>query len=257
MAHIIVCIKAVMLDAPTGRRIRTSENCDLNPFDRPAVDMALRLRESLGGTVTALSMGPDSCEFAVCDAIAMGADRGILLSDRALAGSDTLATTTALSAAIQKLAPFDLVLFGMRSSDSDSGQVGPQTAVLLDIPMVTGAIFIEKTDSGLTVLRRSDGFLDTFAVSFPAAMTIHSSAGQPSDAGLPGISNAYGGHFVEKWSLKDLGLSARQVGEIGSPTRLISLTRVKRERKCEFIAGENEQQAETLMQRLLDSGLIG
>ena len=126
-----------MLEAPTGRSIRTSETCDLNPFDRPCIDMALRLRKEMGGTVTALSMGPDSCAFAVCDAMAMGVDRGVLLSDPALAASDTLATTTALAAAIRKLAPYDLVLFGTRTSDSDTGQVGPQTSVLLGIPMVT------------------------------------------------------------------------------------------------------------------------
>ncbi len=257
MAHIIVCIKPVMLAAPTGRSIRNSETCDLNPFDRPVIDMALRLRNEMGGTVTALSMGPKTCEFAVCDAIAMGVDRGVLLSDPELAGSDTLATTTALAAAVQKLEPYDLVLFGTRTTDSDTGQVGPQTSVLLGIPMVTGAIFIENTASGLTVLRRSDGFLETFALSFPAALTIHPSAAQPIDAGLAGISAAYDGEAVEKWSLKELGLSSKQVGEAGSPTRVISLTPAKRERKCEFFTGEVEEQADALIQRLLELGLIG
>lgn len=257
MAHIIVCIKSVMLEAPTGRNIRTSETCDLNPFDRPSIDMALRLRGEMGGRVTALSMGPDSCEFAVCDAMAMGADRGVLLSDPALAASDTLATTTALAAAIQKLAPYDLVLFGTRSSDSDTGQVGPQASVLLGIPMVTGAIFIENTTSGLTVLRRSDGFLETFALSFPAALTIHPSAAQPIEPGLAGISSAYDAGAVEKWSLKDIGLSPRQVGETGSPTRVTALNRAKRDRKCEFISGETDEQADMLIQRLLEMGAIG
>lgn len=257
MAHIIVCIKSVMLEAPIGRNIRTSETCDLNPFDRPSIDMALRLRNEMGGRVTALSMGPDSCEFAVCDAMAMGVDRGVLLSDPALAASDTLATTTALAAAIQKLAPYDLVLFGTRSSDSDTGQVGPQTSVLLAIPMVSGAIFIENTASGLTVIRRSDGFLETFALSFPAALTIHPSAAQPIEPGLAGISAAYDAETVEKWSLKDIGLSPRQVGETGSPTRVTALNRAKRERTCEFISGETDEQADRLIQRLLEMGAIG
>ncbi len=257
MAHIIVCIKSVMLAAPTGRSSRTSEFCDLNPFDRPAIDMALGLRKELGGSVTALSMGPDTCEFAVCDAIAMGVDRGVLLSDPALAASDTSATTTALAAAVQKLAPYDLVLFGTRSSDSDTGQVGPQTSVLLGIPMVTGTIFVENTTSGLTVLRRSDGFLETFALSFPAAMTIHPSAAQPIDPRLAGISTAYETKTVEKWSLQDLGLSPRQVGEAGSPTRVTALKRAHRERKCEFVTGETDEQADKLLQRLLELGLIG
>ena len=88
-------------------------------------------------------------------------------------------------------------------------------------------------------------------------MTIHPAAAQPIDAGLSGISTAYDGETVEKWSLKDLGLSPRQVGEAGSPTRVISLTRVKRERKCELMPGETEAQADTLIQRLLALGLIG
>ena len=256
--HIIVCIKAVMLEAPKGgRTIRTSETCDLNPFDRPAIEMALQMREKLGGTVTALSMGPDTCEFSLCDALAMGVDRGILLNDPAFAGSDTLATSTALAAAIRKLEPFDLVFFGTRTSDSDTGQVGPQTAVCLDLPLVTGAVSVEKADPGLQVVRRSDGFREIFELSFPAALTVHPTSVHPRDPELGGIASAYDTQAVEQWNLQDLGLSPKRVGEKGSPTCVLSLTRVKRERKGEFLSGELEEQAETLIQKLLESGSIG
>ncbi len=245
-----------MLKAPVGRAIRNSETCDLNPFDRPAIEVALRMREAQGGTVTAISMGPDTCAFSLHDAIAMGVDRAILLSDRAFAGSDTLATSTVLAAALRKLEPVDLVLFGVRSTDSDTGQVGPQTAVLLDMPLVAGAVLIETAEPGLKVTRRADGFEEVFEVSFPAALTIHPAAVRARDAGLAKIASAYDSSAVEKWNLRDLDLSAEQVGEPGSPTRVITLTRLKRERKCEFLPGEDEEQAESLIQRLVELGMI-
>jgi len=255
--HIIACIKSVMLDAPSGRAVRTSETCDLNPFDRPSLAVALHLRQVLKATVTAVSMGPDACGFVLRDALAMGADRGILLSDPAFAGSDTLATTAVLAAAVKKLAPFDVLLFGTRTSDSDTGQVGPQTAVLLNLPMVTDARFIETGPLGLRVSRSADGFFETFDLSFPAALTIHPASVEPADPGLSGIAAAYDTARVEKWTLKDLGLTARQVGSRGSPTRVVSLTRVKRERKCEMISGAAEEQAEVLLQKLIETGAVG
>jgi len=125
--HIIVCIKSVVRSAPGGQAVRTPDNSELNPFDRPALEAALQIREALGGTITALSMGPQVNTEALAEAQAMGIDKGVLINDSALAGSDTLVTSRVLAAGIAKLAPYDLVMFGMRSSDSDTGQVGPQT----------------------------------------------------------------------------------------------------------------------------------
>jgi len=219
--------------------------------------MALRLKDELGGTVTALSMGPDSCKFSLCDVMAMGADRGVLVNDPSLAGSDTYATSTTLAAAIKKLSPFDLVFFGTRTADSDTGQVGPQTAVTLGLPMVTWAHTIENINTGLRVERRADGFHEVFELSLPAALTIHPGSVQPRDADLASIEAAFERQTPENWNLTDLGLSPDAVGEAGSPTRVVSLSRVDRERKCEFLSGEPDQQAANLIQRLLDQGLIG
>ena len=141
--HIITCIKAVATKTPANGISRTADTAELNPFDRIALERALALAEERNGTVTVLSMGPESCAFVLYEAMAMGADRGILLSDRRLADSDTLATSTALAAAIEKLAPCDLVIFGTRTADSDTGQVGPQTAVALNLPLVTGVLSYE------------------------------------------------------------------------------------------------------------------
>ena len=254
--HIIVCIKAVIMQAPQGRVVRSSDSLELNPFDRPALEAALRMRQERGGTVTALSMGPEACAFALYEAMAMGVDRGVLLCDPALAGADTLATSNALAAAIKKLAPFDLVLFGTRAADSDTGQVGPQTAVLLDLPLVTGAHSIEPKDDGLIVERSADGFLECFEVCFPAGLTIQSSANQPRDVGLLKIQLAFEEREVKNWNLADLDLSADRVGEAGSATNVLALSRVESVRKCEFLSGSAVEQVDALITRLSASGMI-
>ena len=254
--NIIVCIKSVVADVPEGRVVRSTESCELNPFDRPALEVALHLQEVCGGVVTAISMGPEASSLALMEAMAMGVDRGILISDPALAGSDTLATSTALAAAIKKLAPFDLVLFGTRTADSDTGQVGPQTAALLNLPIVTWAYSIEPMKSGLHIERRSDGFQERFELSYPAVLTVHPSSVQPRDIGLHGIELAFAESKVESWSLKNLDLLPSQVGEQGSPTRVLSLKRVKKERKCEFLPGSAEEQVDALIRRFIDSGMV-
>ena len=254
--HIIVCIKSVIMRAPKGRAVRSSDSCELNPFDRPALEVALHMKEEFQGKVTALSMGPQSCAFALYEAMAMGVDRGVLISDSALSGSDTLATSTAIGAAIKKLSPFDLVLFGTRTADSDTGQVGPETAVFLDLPLVTGARVIQKQATGLRVERSADGFLESYELSLPAALTIHPAAAESRDMGLLGIGEAYGQGEIMTWTLADIDLSPDQVGEKGSPTRLVSLTPAKKGRKCAFLTGSVEDQADELTERLSELGLV-
>ena len=199
MRHIVVCVKSVLLSAPVGKAHRSVDSCVLNPFDRTAMEMALRLKAESGAKVTALSMGPDTCAFTLCDAMAMGADQAVLVSDPLLAGSDTHATASTLAAAVKKLSPFDLVLFGVRTADSDTGQVGPQTSVLLDIPMVTWAYDMEAVDAGLRVERRADGFHEMFELCLPAAMTIHPGSVQPRDPDLASIEAAFEKRTLEHW----------------------------------------------------------
>jgi electron transfer flavoprotein beta subunit len=255
--NIIVCVKSVVVSAPEGRVVRSPEFCELNPYDRPALEIALNLRQAYGGSVTTVSMGPESSEIALIETMALGVDRSILLCDSALSGSDTLATATALGAAIKKLAPFDLVLFGIRTADSDTGQVGPQTASLLNLPLVTWGYSIAPTDNEFIVERRADGFREKFALSIPAMLTVHPGSVQPRDVGLYGIESAFAERKVEYWNLKELGLSPEQVGEPGSPTQVISLKRVKKVRKCKFLTGSAEEQAQDLARLFVDTGLVG
>jgi electron transfer flavoprotein beta subunit len=255
--RIVVCIKSVVMKAPQGRMVRSPDLCELNPFDRPALEAALGLRERCGGSLTALSMGPPSSAAALCEALAMGADRAVLISDRALAGSDTLATSTALAAALGRLEGVDLVAFGSRTADSDTGQVGPQTAELLALPMVTGVRRLETMEGGLRVQRSLDHFSETFELDLPAAVSIHPAALTPRDVSLAGIGASYDAGKVETWSLADVGLAPDQVGDAGSPTRVLSMGRVKKDRRCQWIQGEPNEQAEHLIRQLEEKGLIG
>jgi electron transfer flavoprotein beta subunit len=254
--HIIVCIKSVIVNASKTQMVRSSDSCEVNPFDRVGLEVALRMKEEFGGTVTALSMGPEPCGFALHEAIAMGVDRGVLACDPTLAGSDTLATSTVLSAAIGKLAPFDIVLFGTKTADSGTGQVGPQAAVLLGLPMVTSVRSITRKKEGLHVERRADGFQERFLVTLPAALTIHPKAVQPRDVALLEIESAFHAGRVERWSADDLGLSLDKVGSAGSPTRVVALSRADTARKCEFLSGGAEEQARELINRLSESGMM-
>lgn len=254
--HIVVCVKAVVTKAPAHGTVRSAETAVLNPFDRPALAMALSLAKDWDAEVTTLSMGPESVAFTLFETLAMGATRGILLSDPGLADSDTLATSTALAAALKKLAPFDLVLFGARTSDSDTGQVGPQTAVMCDIPAVIGALSVKKKGALIRVERIIDEFREVYELELPAALTVHSSAPKPPDIPLAGLEDAFGKGRVEFWNLDDLALKSELTGKAGSPTAVLSMSRVVRERKCRFLAGTVEEQAESLLSHIRESGHI-
>lgn len=255
--NIVVCIKAVVLSAPQGRLIRSEELCEINPFDRAALECAFRLRGEFGGRVDVLSMGPPASKNVMQEALAMGADRAVLLSDDALSGSDTLATARALSAAISSMQSYDLLLFGTRSADSDTGHVGPQTAQMLGLPFVTGVQNIVTAPDGLRIQRKADHYLETFEVDFPAALAIGPQAFKVRDIGLFGITAAFEDLEVDIWSLADIGLEPQAVGQEGSPTQVLSISSVVKERRCKVLAGEPVQQADDLIQRLNNLGLIG
>ena len=254
-------MKSVVTKEPKnvkGSRVpRNPEDCVLNPFDRPALSLALSLAGE-EGEVIALSMGPPAAREALYEALAAGAHRGVLLSDPALAGADTLATSRALAAALQKLGLLNLVMFGARSSDSDTGHVGPQTAELLDLPLASWSLEAAPEEGGafLAVVREADGFREALSLPLPAVLTVHHQARPPEDTGLAGIQEAFTQKTVETWTLADLPLDPALVGEPGSPTTVLSMTRAEKSRKCEFLEGDPQAQAVELTQRLKDKGLL-
>jgi electron transfer flavoprotein beta subunit len=254
--HTIVCIKAVVARAPRGKIIRSAENSRFNPFDRPALETALQLRAHYGGRVTVLSMGPPSSGAVMAEALALGADRAVLACDPALAGADTLATAVTLAAAIRKLAPYHLVLFGTRTSDSDTGQVGPQTAVVLDLPLVTGVHALSPAERHLQVERTMDHLVESFAVDFPAALTVRPEIHPPRDIALSGLAEAFDTPKVEIWTLADLELDAKDTGEPGSPTRVLAIRPCRHERQGQFLEGDNAELADQLIRQWTQRGLL-
>jgi len=254
--HSIVCIKSVVNTTPKGGTRRTPSNSELNPFDRPALEAALRIRATMDGSITALSMGPAVGAEALAEARAMGVDRTILVSDRSLAESDTLVTSRVLATAIEKIGSFDFVFFGTRTADSDTGQVGPQTASLLDIPFLGGVHQMEKRDDGWEVQKTMDAWEEDWQVLPPAAVAIEPRAFTPRPVGLVGISRVYDRIDLQRWTLSDLKLKADSVGLAGSPTRVAALKRIRHDRSCEMLEGEPDQQVAALIEKLTLSGNI-
>lgn len=266
--HIIVCIKSVVRAAPKGIARRDLQNSELNPFDRPALEAALQLKESTGAMLTVLSMGPPVAGAALAEARALGADRAVLLSDPALAGSDTLVTARVLAAAASRLAPYDFILFGVRTADSDTGQVGPQTASLLGLPFVGGVRGLRPMDVPLEapsdrpsggqweITRTMDEWEELWQVRCPAALTIDARAFLPRHVGLAGLASVYEAPEPETWNLDRLGLTAGQCGLEGSPTRVAALHPVKQSRKCRQLDGQPDEQVEALVDYLSSKGLM-
>ncbi|MBF0234713.1 MAG: electron transfer flavoprotein subunit beta/FixA family protein [Desulfamplus sp.] len=283
--NIIVCIKSVILNALPGRNKRTSANIELNPFDKPVIEMALSLTREGQGEVTVISMGPKNATFGLYQAMAMGADRSILISDPAMKESDTYITAKVLGTAIEKLLPADLILFGTRSSDSDTGHVGPQTAEMLNLPFISNIHklslakkeevtpkYLSEDVSGLadispslglgynlSVERKMDGYLESFELHTPAAFTVSPSYGNGewNINSLYGIEDAFNKKSVELWTNETLDLETDKTGLAASPTKIISWNKVKKIKNCTFIEGAPEQKAQQLTEKLLQAGFIG
>ena len=240
--NIVVCIKQVP-DVPTIRMdrqrmtiIREGVEGIINPLDYVALEAALELRGSEGGQVSVITMGPPQSESALREAMAFGADRAILLTDPAFAGADTLATSHVLATAISRLDPFpDLVLCGMQTIDSDTGQVGPQIAEELDLPQVCGVNEIRFKGDFLEVKRLSDGFLDTLRVTLPALLTVTQVLSKVRDLPLGSLEMAFSQKEIIRWGMEDLELNKETVGLEGSATRVWKLRTPHPKRKGELV----------------------
>ena len=227
---IVVCMKQVpdttevRIDPKTGTLIREGVPSVINPDDKNALEEALRLKDSIGAKVTVLSMGPAQARAALKEAICMGADEAILLSDRAFAGADTLATSRALAAAITKLG-YDIVFSGRQAIDGDTAQVGPEIAEHLGIPQVT---YVEKLDvlkkqpdaSYKLMVRRSleDGY-EEISVSTPVLLTAIKELNMPRYMNIGAIfSSAL--QDIPAWTVNEIDVDISQMGLGGSPTRV-------------------------------------
>ena len=204
---------------------RSSANAEINPFDLYALEAAVQIKEKLGGTITAISMGPGRAETALRDALARGADSAVLLEDRTLAGADTLATSYALASAIKKLGEFDLIICGEKTVDGDTGQVGPELAEHLGIPHVAYVSRLAEVGERLVAVCDMEADLYTIESGLPVLITVTKDANTPRLPTFRDKVNARKAR-VEIWSAEELSTVADpdRFGVRGSPTRVHKVT---------------------------------
>ena len=249
---IIACIKQVpdseaKVKAEGGQVSWGDAPLVINPFDEYAVEGALQQKEALGGTVTALCIGPASAKDALKHALAMGADNAILVSDAALSTLDTVGAARVLAAAVKKIGEVDMVLFGRQTLDDGSGLTAAQTARVLGWPLLglSGQI---KVDAGsVTVERVVEEGRQTVKAKLPAVLSVVQSIGEPRYPSFMGIRKASKAE-IPVWSLSDIGASA----PAAIVTRTELITPPSRDVVCEFITGDSPAAiAETLVGKIL------
>ncbi len=224
--NIVVCIKQVpntnevKLDPKTGTLIREGVPSIINPDDKAGLEAALRLKDEQGAHVTALSMGPPQADTALREALAMGADEAILVTDRAFGGADTWATAHTLAAALKKI-PYDLIITGRQAIDGDTAQVGPQIAENLNISNISYAEAIKVEGNYVTVKRQFEDRYHIVKAKMPCLITALSELNEPRYMTPGGIFDAYREKEVKILTRKDLDVKDEDIGLKGSPTRVI------------------------------------
>jgi len=253
---IIVCIKQVpdakdvRLDPKTNTMAREGVESIMNPFDRHAVEEAVRLKEQHGGTVTVLSMGPPQAEAVLRDAVSCGADEAVLVSDRAFAGADTWATTYTLGKAIDKLGDFDLILCGKQAIDGDTAQVGPGLARRLDIPYVSYVKKVSGYASGVMQVERlmDDGY-DELAIPLPGLLTVVKEINEPRVPSLKGKMKAKK-LVIQTLSAEDIGAEPQSIGLPGSTTQVVKVFAPQFTGERAMLEGTVDEQVDQLVEKI-------
>ncbi len=222
--NIVVCIKQVpdttqvQIDPETNTLKREGVESIINPFDMYAIEEGVRLKEKYGGKTTVITMGPPQAEAALKEAISMGCDEAYLISDRAFAGSDTLATGYTLAKAIKKLKEYDMIICGKQASDGDTAQVGPGIATQLDIPQVTYVKKIEEVkEKEATIERTTEEGYEIVKTSLPCLITVVKEINEPRIPSLKGRMKAKKAE-ITIWKAIDLDVEEDRLGLTGSPT---------------------------------------
>jgi len=264
---IIVLIKQVpetsnvKMDQATGTMIREGVESIINPLDLYAIEIGIQLKEKHGGTLTAVTMGPPKSEKALREAVAMGCDDGIMLSDKAFAGSDTWATSYVLAEAIkQKIPGYDLILCGERATDGDTGQVGPGVATFLDLPVATYVSKIyDIQEKQAKVNRLVEGGYEVLTVPFPVLLTV------VKEISFPRLPTLRGKRKARTMQVPSLGtaeivLDKAKLGLKGSPTRVVKIFTPKVTRECrKYVIKDNkdiEKAVDALIEYLAEKQVI-
>ncbi|MFH1169584.1 MAG: electron transfer flavoprotein subunit beta/FixA family protein [Chloroflexota bacterium] len=259
----IVCVKQVIdpeappasfkIDAAANKAVLLGVPPVIDPYGEYAVEASLRIKDTKGGKVTAISLGNTMLREVVKKPLSMGADELILLEDAAFVDGDSWSTANALAQAIKKVGEYDIIFCGRESSDTNAGQVGPGIAEILGLPCVTLVKKIEILDGKAKVERMTaDGF-EVVEVTLPAVLTVSNELGEARYPTIKGIMAAKKKEPVV-WKPADIGVEAAKVGAAGRRAKLIKLFQPVREGKCEIIAGETpEEAAANLAQRLREA----
>lgn len=252
-----------------------------NPEDLNALEMALEIKSKMkDAEVIVVTMGPPRAAEIIRESVYRGANKGYLITDRKFAGSDTLATSYAISLAVKKLAPYHLVISGRQAIDGDTAQVGPQAAEKLGIPQITYAEeFIDATEKSITIKRRLERGIEVVKSSLPALITVHSSAPEcrPRNAKLlMRFKHArtltelqeevrdYTELFdkrpylqIDEWTVADLDANVEFLGLSGSPTKVKKIENVVLQQKETKLLTDSDTDVEGLMKELIDTHIIG
>ncbi len=254
--NIVVCVKQVpdakdvRLDPETNTLAREGVQSIMNPYDQHAVEEAVRLKEQLGGEVTVLSMGPPQAQDVLKQAISCGADKGVLISDRAFAGADTWATSYTLARAVKKLGSFDLILCGKQAIDGDTAQVGPGLAIQLGIPFVTCIQKIrEAGETELVMERMMDDGYDVLAAGYPLLLTVVKDINEPRVPSLKGKMKAKKAE-ITILSADDVGADPRKIGLAGSPTQVVDVFPPPPRGERALLTGSIDEQVKQLVEKL-------
>ncbi len=260
--NIIVCIKQVpntnevKIDPKKGTLIREGVPSIINPEDKHGLEEALRLKEKVGGKVTVLTMGPPQAEVALKEALAMGADEAILVSDRAFAGSDTLATSYVLSKAIEKIGDFDIIFCGRQAIDGDTAQVGPQIAENLGISQVTYATKFEMKGDLIEIRRALEDGYSVIETKLPVLVTVLEKINKPRYPSIKGVVNAFSKSEIKVFSANDLSLDEDRLGLDGSPTKVMKSFVPTHEKMGEILDGTPEEKVSKLINILKDVKIV-
>lgn len=258
---IVVCIKQVpdttevRLDPKTGTLIRDGVPSIINPDDKSGLEAAISLKESHNAHVTVITMGPKQAEKALREAIAMGADEAILLTDRAFAGADTWATSSTLASAIRNL-DFDLIIAGRQAIDGDTAQVGPQIAEHLGLQQVSYVKALEKEEDTLILQRMFEDGYHKIQVKMPCLITTLSEMNTPRYMSVKGIYDAYQ-KDIKYWTLEDLDVNREHIGLKGSPTKVKkSFTKGAKTAGKKFEINSASEGAEIIIGKLKEKFII-
>jgi electron transfer flavoprotein beta subunit len=260
--NIIVCVKQVPettdveFDLNTGTLIREGVDSIVNPFDEYAVEEALRLKERYGGSIKVISMGPPQAETALRDTIALGCDEAWLATDQYFAGADTWATSFTLSLCIEKLAPYDIILCGLKTTDGDTGQVAPELAHQLGLPHICYVNnIIDIADSKIKLTRILDEGVETLETSLPLVISVSKDINQPRLATLRGKLNARKAQ-IKKITSNEINVEREKLGLDGSYTKVVKILIPEPPTGGEVVTGKPEELADKIFKKLIECKVI-